>query len=168
MSPPCLRLYLPYFFVLNGLFFMISSSFALCLIVQVALCTILSWYLMSDTSLFRFVLNDTTLNQIYPLLTLPCQSPYDQNMSCSTTEALYFGWIIWTQQRGFCPLFIQTQMPEDITSSLVKQLPASQRYMLQTTSRDESSNSSNNLAQRWKHHRIYYVCYRVFSSWQHS
>lgn len=68
------------------------------------------------------------------------------------------GWIIWTQQRGFCRLFIQTQMPEDMTSSLVKQLPTSQRYMLLTTSRDERSNSSNNLAQWWKHHRIYYVC----------
>lgn len=77
------------------------------------------------------------------------------------------GWIIWTQQRGFCPLFIQTQMPEDITSSLVKQLPTSQRYMPQTTSRDERNNSSNNLAQWQKHHRIY-GCYQVFSSWIHS
>lgn len=83
-SPSCLRLYLQFFCRLTGLFFMVSSSPTLQITVQVALCTVFSWYLVNDTSLlFGSEWYYTLWIKIYHPLTLPSPRPQDQNISRS-------------------------------------------------------------------------------------
>lgn len=113
-------------------------------------------FLVPKTHITLSVLSDNTLSESN-ISSLDLAMSKSSRSDCVMLHGrgLLLAWSAWTQHRWFCPLFIQTQMPKDITSSLVKQLPTSEQYVAQTTSRDERSTYLNHFAQPWKYHRIF-------------